>query len=133
MGVTRRVQERKRVSFATVAAIAIAFLLFASGTSAFGIRQTRRLGGEVTEEGEGVAKGNNIIPSTESGDSTEQAAVTQRRLKGLGSSRPKCIAKCGSCRPCQPVRVMIPPGVSTPSEYYPVAWRCKCGNKLFMP
>ncbi|KAI8561255.1 hypothetical protein RHMOL_Rhmol04G0324400 [Rhododendron molle] len=134
MGVTSRVQQRKRVSFPTVAAVAIAFLLFASGASAFGLHSTRRLGGEVTEEGEGVlAKSNNINRSTESGDSTERAAATQRRLNGPGSSPPKCTAKCGSCSPCQPIRVVIQPGFSTPLEYYPVAWRCKCGNKIFMP
>uniref|UniRef100_N1R0K3 Uncharacterized protein n=1 Tax=Aegilops tauschii TaxID=37682 RepID=N1R0K3_AEGTA len=25
------------------------------------------------------------------------------------------------------------PGVSFPLEYYPEAWRCKCGDRLFMP
>ncbi|ONK76528.1 uncharacterized protein A4U43_C03F29180 [Asparagus officinalis] len=60
--------------------------------------------------------------------------VTQRRLLvGPGSSPPTCRARCGTCFPCRPVRVAIQPSLITPLEYYPEAWRCKCGNKLFMP
>nr|5XKN_E Chain E, EPIDERMAL PATTERNING FACTOR-like protein 4 [Arabidopsis thaliana]5XKN_F Chain F, EPIDERMAL PATTERNING FACTOR-like protein 4 [Arabidopsis thaliana] len=50
-----------------------------------------------------------------------------------GSSPPTCRSKCGKCQPCKPVHVPIQPGLSMPLEYYPEAWRCKCGNKLFMP
>lgn len=82
----------------------------------------------MTEEGEGIAKSN--IPSE---SEAPERVVTQRRPRGQDLAPPKCIAKCGSCKPCQPVRVVIQPGVSTPLEYYPIAWRCKCGNKLFMP
>ncbi|EYU41442.1 hypothetical protein MIMGU_mgv11b0174041mg, partial [Erythranthe guttata] len=42
-------------------------------------------------------------------------------------------SKCGRCSPCKAVHVPIQPGMSLPLEYYPEAWRCKCGNKLFMP
>ncbi|CAA7053375.1 unnamed protein product [Microthlaspi erraticum] len=52
---------------------------------------------------------------------------------GPGSSPPTCRSKCGKCQPCKPVHVPIQPGMSMPLEYYPEAWRCKCGNKLFMP
>lgn len=63
-----------------------------------------------------------------------QFVVTQRRLAvGPGSSPPTCRARCGRCDPCRPVHVAIQPGLSRPLEYYPEAWRCKCGNKLFMP
>ncbi|KAL3828760.1 hypothetical protein ACJIZ3_017562 [Penstemon smallii] len=55
------------------------------------------------------------------------------RVSGPGSSPPTCRSKCGRCAPCKPVHVPIQPGWSTPLEYYPEAWRCKCGNKLFMP
>ncbi|GLT78598.1 hypothetical protein SLA2020_501280 [Shorea laevis] len=59
--------------------------------------------------------------------------LTQKRLIGPGSWPPSCRSRCGNCSPCKPVHVPIHPGVSFPLEYYPEAWRCKCGNKLFMP
>ncbi|XP_011090672.1 EPIDERMAL PATTERNING FACTOR-like protein 4 [Sesamum indicum] len=62
-----------------------------------------------------------------------EQVVERRRLGGLGSSPPSCRSKCGMCAPCRPVHVPIQPGMSMPLEYYPEAWRCKCGNKLFMP
>ncbi|XP_020216936.1 EPIDERMAL PATTERNING FACTOR-like protein 6 [Cajanus cajan] len=54
-------------------------------------------------------------------------------LRGPGSSPPLCTSKCGSCTPCRPVHVTVPPGTPVTAEYYPEAWRCKCGNKLSMP
>lgn len=53
----------------------------------------------------------------------------------VGSSPPTCQGKCGSCNPCNPIHVSIgsPHGAITQQEYYPEVWRCKCGNKLFMP
>ncbi|XVE65953.1 hypothetical protein DITRI_Ditri08aG0041600 [Diplodiscus trichospermus] len=59
--------------------------------------------------------------------------LVQNRLGGPGSSPPSCRSKCGNCSPCKPVHVPIQPGCSMPLEYYPEAWRCKCGKKLFMP
>ncbi|KZV06810.1 EPIDERMAL PATTERNING FACTOR-like protein 4-like [Dorcoceras hygrometricum] len=59
--------------------------------------------------------------------------TTRRKLGGLGSSPPTCRSKCGWCTPCKPVHVPVHPGLFTPLEYYPEAWRCNCGNKLFMP
>ncbi|XP_010440404.1 PREDICTED: EPIDERMAL PATTERNING FACTOR-like protein 4 [Camelina sativa] len=56
-----------------------------------------------------------------------------KRFGGPGSSPPTCRAKCKRCQPCKPVHVPIQPGLSMPLEYYPEAWRCKCGNNLFMP
>ncbi|XP_060174990.1 EPIDERMAL PATTERNING FACTOR-like protein 6 [Lycium barbarum] len=58
---------------------------------------------------------------------------TRRILGGLGSSPPRCMSKCGRCTPCRPVHVAVPPGTPVTAEYYPEAWRCKCGNKLYMP
>uniref|UniRef100_A0A453IU50 Epidermal patterning factor-like protein n=1 Tax=Aegilops tauschii subsp. strangulata TaxID=200361 RepID=A0A453IU50_AEGTS len=57
----------------------------------------------------------------------------RRELVGPGSSPPTCRSRCGRCHPCRPVHVAIQPGVSFPLEYYPEAWRCKCGDRLFMP
>ncbi|WOL20641.1 EPIDERMAL PATTERNING FACTOR-like protein 4 [Canna indica] len=59
--------------------------------------------------------------------------TTRRRLGGPGSSPPACRARCGRCYPCLPVHVSVHPGESAPLEYYPEAWRCKCGDKLFKP
>ncbi|KAH7372781.1 hypothetical protein KP509_17G020700 [Ceratopteris richardii] len=51
----------------------------------------------------------------------------------VGSKPPTCASKCKGCKPCTPVRVSVPPGNPTLSEYYPEAWRCKCHGKLYMP
>ncbi|CAL4929184.1 unnamed protein product [Urochloa decumbens] len=69
----------------------------------------------------------------EEGYSWDPGAAARRGLVGPGSSPPTCRSRCGRCRPCRPVHVAIQPGLSFPLEYYPEAWRCKCGNKLFMP
>lgn len=68
-----------------------------------------------------------------SGSVALERVLTQKRLGGPGSSPPTCRSKCGRCAPCKAVHVPIQPGFSIPLEYYPEAWRCKCGNKLFMP
>nr|XP_009788981.1 PREDICTED: polygalacturonase [Nicotiana sylvestris]XP_016462214.1 PREDICTED: polygalacturonase-like [Nicotiana tabacum] len=60
-------------------------------------------------------------------------STTRRILGGLGSSPPRCMSKCGRCTPCRPIHVAVPPGTPVTTEYYPEAWRCKCGNKLYMP
>ncbi|GMI95969.1 hypothetical protein HRI_003266200 [Hibiscus trionum] len=59
--------------------------------------------------------------------------LSQKRLSGPGSQPPSCRSNCGSCSPCKPVHVPIQPGLMMPLEYYPEAWRCKCGDKIFMP
>ncbi|KAE8712682.1 EPIDERMAL PATTERNING FACTOR-like protein 4 [Hibiscus syriacus] len=60
-------------------------------------------------------------------------SLGRRLFSGPGSSPPRCISKCGDCTPCKPVHVSVPPGTPVTAEYYPEAWRCKCGNKLYMP
>ncbi|KAK8601378.1 hypothetical protein V6N12_051214 [Hibiscus sabdariffa] len=60
-------------------------------------------------------------------------SLARRFLSGPGSSPPRCVSKCGNCAPCKPVHVSVPPGTPVTAEYYPEAWRCKCGNKLYMP
>ncbi|XP_058739737.1 EPIDERMAL PATTERNING FACTOR-like protein 5 [Vicia villosa] len=57
----------------------------------------------------------------------------QEKLNGPGSAPPSCRSKCGWCNPCHPVHVPVQPGLIIRLEYYPEAWRCKCGNKLFLP
>ncbi|KAK7387287.1 hypothetical protein VNO78_27974 [Psophocarpus tetragonolobus] len=67
-------------------------------------------------------------------DKTKVSVEWARRfLGGPGSSPPRCTSKCGNCTPCRPVHVTVPPGTPVTAEYYPEAWRCKCGNKLSMP
>ncbi|KAJ4829480.1 EPIDERMAL PATTERNING FACTOR-like protein 6 [Turnera subulata] len=34
---------------------------------------------------------------------------------------------------CKPVHVPMLPGTQVKAEYYLEAWRCKFGNKLYMP
>ncbi|CAN4091265.1 unnamed protein product [Withania somnifera] len=76
----------------------------------------------------------NPNPTLSVGESERiERVVIQRRLIGPGSSPPTCRSKCGRCSPCKPVRVSIQPGYSFTLEYYPEAWRCKCGNNLFRP
>ncbi|XP_010326691.2 EPIDERMAL PATTERNING FACTOR-like protein 4 [Solanum lycopersicum] len=98
-------------SFAKIATLT--FLLLTPLVSAFRINPTKTLGGSESD----------II----------ERVVSQRKLSGPGSSPPTCRSKCGKCSPCKPVRVSIQPGFSFTLEYYPEAWRCKCGNNLFMP
>ncbi|KAJ7954838.1 Epidermal patterning factor-like protein [Quillaja saponaria] len=68
-----------------------------------------------------------------SGSVKERTLTEQKKNVGTGSQPPSCTSKCGSCSPCYPVLVTIPPGLSITLEYYPEAWRCKCGDKLFTP
>ncbi|KAI3937299.1 hypothetical protein MKW98_001870 [Papaver atlanticum] len=71
------------------------------------------------------------------GESVKRVMMMNRRRvlirMGVGSSPPTCRSRCGRCSPCKAVHVAIQPGRSVILEYYPEAWRCKCGNKLFMP
>ncbi|GJM92714.1 hypothetical protein PR202_ga09207 [Eleusine coracana subsp. coracana] len=59
--------------------------------------------------------------------------LSTRASEGPGSYPPRCASKCGECNPCYPVHVAVPPGVPVTTEYYPEAWRCKCGKRLYMP
>ncbi|KAM7280676.1 hypothetical protein ACFE04_007810 [Oxalis oulophora] len=115
MGVLRHRRRHNLSTFTT----AFTFLLFASA-SAISLSQLGN-GFEEREEKELLLSGRS------------RWVLTQKRLGGPGSSPPTCRSKCGWCSPCKPVRVSIQPGLTIPLEYYPEAWRCKCGNKLFMP
>uniref|UniRef100_A0A7N0TH28 Epidermal patterning factor-like protein n=1 Tax=Kalanchoe fedtschenkoi TaxID=63787 RepID=A0A7N0TH28_KALFE len=59
--------------------------------------------------------------------------IRRELISGPGSYQPRCMSKCGRCNPCKPVHVAVPPGMPVTAEYYPEAWRCKCGNRLYMP
>ncbi|CAF2122232.1 hypothetical protein YC2023_027937 [Brassica napus] len=89
-----------------------------------------KLGHFYAQEEEG--KSTLVIKKMRIGDWTKEAEL-RRILKGLGSSPPRCTSKCGRCTPCKPVHVPVSSGTPVTAEYYPEAWRCKCGNKLYMP
>ncbi|KAG2672911.1 hypothetical protein I3760_13G063900 [Carya illinoinensis] len=74
-----------------------------------------------------------LVSLEEGGRSGFSMSMARRLLGGPGSSPPQCTSKCGRCMPCMPVHVPVPPGMPVTTEYYPEAWRCKCGNKLYMP
>ncbi|CAN6677211.1 unnamed protein product [Malus baccata var. baccata] len=122
MGVLRRSRHRHHnhhyIRPSTVIT-AFTFLLFTSASMAV-TSQTQLGGGHHHHHYQG-----------ESGPALERV-VTHQKIR-LGSSPPSCRSKCGSCSPCKAVHVPIQPGVSIPLEYYPEAWRCKCGSHLFMP
>ena len=84
----------------------------------------------IQEEGKGTLV---MIKKMKKTGDRSNAAGERRILRGLGSSPPRCLSKCGRCTPCKPVHVPVPPGTPVTAEYYPEAWRCKCGNKLYMP
>ncbi|KAL1199967.1 EPIDERMAL PATTERNING FACTOR-like protein 4 [Cardamine amara subsp. amara] len=108
MGAVRR--RRRRFLLASLAAFALLHLFSASAVT---------VGGWI-----GQRTGSDL-PGRFIGDN--------KKFGGPGSSPPTCRSKCGRCQPCKPVHVPIQPGLSIPLEYYPEAWRCKCGNKLYMP
>lgn len=68
-----------------------------------------------------------------------EGAASMKPIQGhrllLGSAPPSCAGKCGTCVPCSPIHISLggPHGSLTQQEYYPEAWRCKCGNRFFMP
>lgn len=104
------------------------FLLISGASHVCSVGRSRvsEVGGVVKEEREEKQKGSWL-------QAWERIVLTRRRLTGPGSSPPTCRSKCGRCSPCKAVHVPIQPGRSRPLEYYPEAWRCKCGNKYFMP
>ncbi|OAY79456.1 EPIDERMAL PATTERNING FACTOR-like protein 6 [Ananas comosus] len=82
-----------------------------------------------------VRVGGGVDGSTEGGG---------RRREALGSRPPRCVNKCSSCSPCTATLVVSPHGrgptavsparaAEDGSNYYLLAWKCACGNKLFQP
>ncbi|KAG5236615.1 hypothetical protein OIU77_014444 [Salix suchowensis] len=112
---------RPRHHLSTLTALTFILFFSASATtlSHLGSRVLRE-GGEDKKKGSGLGASCPLV-------------LTQKRLGGPGSSPPSCRSKCDKCSPCKPVHVPIQRGLSMPLEYYPEAWRCKCGNKLFLP
>ncbi|KAG6583315.1 EPIDERMAL PATTERNING FACTOR-like protein 6, partial [Cucurbita argyrosperma subsp. sororia] len=63
----------------------------------------------------------------------QELTLPRRGLGGPGSSPPNCASKCGSCTPCTTVLVSVTPGPPGIGDDFPEVWRCKCGNKIYMP
>ncbi|CAM8893456.1 unnamed protein product [Rhodiola kirilowii] len=116
-------RHRRQIHAATITT-ALAFLLFASASSILTFTQ------QPDGSGTDTTRDTSAATSSRAREETERVV---RRLIGPGSYPPSCRSKCGRCVPCRPVHVPIQPGLSKPLEYYPEAWRCKCGNNLFMP
>ncbi|PIA58027.1 hypothetical protein AQUCO_00500153v1 [Aquilegia coerulea] len=95
-----------------------------------GIENTMEKNGENQEE---ISNSRSVLKQRNWLRLQTMRVSSRRHLNGLGSYPPRCKSKCGKCTPCKPVHVPVPPGTSEPTEYYPEAWRCKCGNKLYMP
>ncbi|KAI4381967.1 hypothetical protein MLD38_007982 [Melastoma candidum] len=62
----------------------------------------------------------------------------------LGSRPPRCINKCNACKPCFPSLVaqggrrdkkgmLLSRGDGEYYGYYLLAWKCRCGDKIFQP
>ncbi|XP_049932310.1 EPIDERMAL PATTERNING FACTOR-like protein 6 [Nymphaea colorata] len=54
-------------------------------------------------------------------------------VSALGSRPPRCLNKCGECRPCDAFQVPAPGTVLQYSNYEPEEWKCKCGANVFDP
>ncbi|KAE8728165.1 EPIDERMAL PATTERNING FACTOR-like protein 5 [Hibiscus syriacus] len=119
MGVSpHRYCRRRRLHHHIVAVLT--FLLFASAS----VRTLSQLESGFRErEGSKKRCGSGVV----------DRFLSQKKLIGLGSQPPSCRSNCGSCSPCKPVHIPIQPGLMMPLQYYPEAWRCRCGNKIFMP
>ncbi|KAK4757673.1 hypothetical protein SAY87_018974 [Trapa incisa] len=127
----RRHRHRHRLSYSTPPVLA-ALLIFLSSSAAplpqyYGSSRQAAATQEATDDRTSRMK---LAAGGRGFDSVDQLRQGPREI---GSSPPTCQSKCGQCSPCQPVHVPFHPGIGLPLEYYPEAWRCKCGSKLFMP
>ncbi|XP_019153921.1 PREDICTED: EPIDERMAL PATTERNING FACTOR-like protein 2 [Ipomoea nil] len=74
-----------------------------------------------------------LLPITECLEET----VISRGVK-VGSRPPRCtVDKCLNCRPC--MATLVAPShqrkypLASYENYYLLAWKCKCGDKVFPP
>ncbi|KAI4325256.1 hypothetical protein MLD38_030670 [Melastoma candidum] len=77
-----------------------------------------------------------LLPFVTVGSSSYDGLHEQRKTV-LGSRPPRCINKCLSCKPCLPTLVVqgtrVEKTTMSGDEYYLLAWKCRCGNRLFQP
>ncbi|KAK8608553.1 hypothetical protein V6N13_023974 [Hibiscus sabdariffa] len=86
-----------------------------------------------------------LIPSGFADGAVVNSGGLQQSKMALGSKPPGCVNKCLSCRPCM-ATLVIPSHKwkknslkkstyrgDEDDSYYLLAWKCKCGDKLFPP
>ncbi|OEL34643.1 hypothetical protein BAE44_0004335 [Dichanthelium oligosanthes] len=115
--------------FAVAAALVVS-LCFVGGALASDLR---RKTAEAAAAAAGAHPGDQAVTEVQMQEVVYHAGGRRLLSGGPGSHPPRCTSKCGSCSPCYPVHVSVPPGVLVTTEYYPEAWRCKCRNQLYMP
>lgn len=112
-------------------------LFFADGASSYNIDISTLLAPPNNEDAARILQIRNPIRHVHEAVPQQMKFISKRRYLGgrPGSFPPMCSSKCAHCTPCKPVHVPVKPGPprTLPTEYYPEAWRCKCGNKLYMP
>ncbi|KAL8497149.1 hypothetical protein ACS0TY_020726 [Phlomoides rotata] len=77
-----------------------------------------------------------------SGGIKTRISEEELRKTVLGSKPPACVNKCMRCRPCE-ATLVIPPHINRANfvnsahgedgTYYLLAWKCRCGKKLYQP
>ncbi|XP_042518361.1 EPIDERMAL PATTERNING FACTOR-like protein 4 isoform X2 [Macadamia integrifolia] len=120
MGVLR--QHHRRLSSARTALALLFFVIASSAIAHSHFSPIHQLERKETEE---TKRGNWF--------QVWEKFLIPRRVARHGSSPPTCQSKCGNCSPCEAVRVRIQTHWKILNDYYAEAWRCKCGNKYFMP
>nr|GMD83995.1 EPIDERMAL PATTERNING FACTOR-like protein 8 [Ipomoea batatas] len=77
-----------------------------------------------------------LLPITEGLEAGVETVIS-REVK-VGSRPPRCsVDKCLNCRPC--MATLVAPShqrkypLATYENYYLLAWKCKCGDKIFPP
>lgn len=70
---------------------------------------------------------------------SDREGVKQMKLV-LGSTPPRCVNKCLSCKPCSAALVTSPhhrkefqASFQRDESYYLLSWKCKCKDKYFQP
>ncbi|URE19770.1 EPIDERMAL PATTERNING FACTOR-like protein [Musa troglodytarum] len=93
-----------------------------------------------------LVEGRSVSRLLKSADGRGEQKLTVRAL--IGSRPPLCERRCMTCGHCEAVQVPVIPqernptrqfwGIATlrgdySSNYKPLSWKCKCGNRIFNP
>ncbi|XP_074567803.1 EPIDERMAL PATTERNING FACTOR-like protein 1 [Curcuma longa] len=76
--------------------------------------------------------------------SSSQGVLVDQDKARLGSAPPNCLNRCNQCTPCTAVQDPALPSGSRPrdgcslpidkySNYKPLGWKCRCGDRLYNP
>ncbi|RYR40346.1 hypothetical protein Ahy_A09g046082 [Arachis hypogaea] len=115
-----------------LALTAFTLLLFSSAVSAMTSRSSKTTRASSTPS-KFITSSSKTRSTSHGREGKRATAGDEKRSRGPGSWPPSCKSKCGWCSPCKLVHVPVQPGMILRLEYYPETWRCKYGNKLFMP